>query len=127
MRPDRGRSSPMTLLSSVVLPTPFRPMRQTTSPGPTCKWTSRRIRLSPYATDSCSMVSIGLAVLSQINLNHLGVPLHFRDGALAENLPLVQYRHHPGNLAHERHIVIDHQQRVLAGHRQEQLARPLRL
>src|SRR5438105_5525344 len=109
MRPERGRSSPMTLLSSVVLPTPLRPMRQTTSPGPTCKWTSRRIRLSPYATDSCSIVSIGLAILSQINLDHLGVALHLRDRALAEGLALVQDSHGPGDLPHERHVMIDHQ------------------
>src|SRR5262245_24721447 len=99
MRPDRGRSRPMTLLSSGGLPTPLRPMRQTTSPGPTCRSTSRRIRLSPYATDSCSIVSIGLAVLSQINFDHLGVALHFHDRALTQDLPLVQHRHRPGNLA----------------------------
>src|SRR5439155_9596752 len=75
-RPAVGRSRPMTLLSSVVLPTPLRPIRQTTSPVATSRSTPRTIAVSPYDTDSRSICSIGLAVLPQIHLDHPGVLLH---------------------------------------------------
>src|SRR6266511_503734 len=42
MRPDRTGSRPITALSSVVLPTPLRPMRQTTPPSGTSSDTSHR-------------------------------------------------------------------------------------
>src|SRR5438552_11764138 len=58
IRPDRDRKRPITLLSSVLLPTPLRPIKQTTSPGPTAKSTSRTISVSPYATESFSIASI---------------------------------------------------------------------
>src|ERR1700726_988006 len=89
IRPDRGRNSPMMHLRSVVLPTPLRPIRQTTSPGPTARSTSRTISVSPYATDSCSIRSIRFLVLSEINLDHPGVVLHLVDAPLAQQLALV--------------------------------------
>src|SRR5438093_651830 len=58
IRPDFGRKRPITLLSNVLLPTPLRPIKQTTSPGPTARSTSRTISVSPYATDSFSIASI---------------------------------------------------------------------
>src|SRR5579883_3351441 len=116
MLPARGRSRPMMLLRSVVLPTPLRPIRQTTSPGPISRSTSRRIKVSPYATDRFSMCSIGLAVLSEIDFDHLGVALHLLHGALAENLALVQDGHLHGDLAHEGHVMVDDDQGMLAGH-----------
>src|SRR5207302_3763885 len=119
--PDFGRSRPMMLLSSVVLPTPLRPMRQTTFPCFTSRSTSRRMSVSPYATCSCLMLSIGLPVVSEIYLNHLGIALHFLHGALTERLALVQNGHSAGDLADESHVVVDHHQRMLAGQRQEQL------
>src|SRR2546427_5302111 len=99
MRPARGRSKPMTLLSSVVLPTPLRPIRQTTWDGPISRSTSRRIRLSPYATDSFWMRSIFLfPVLAEIDFDHLGIALHFLHRALAQHLAFVQHGHFHGNL-----------------------------
>src|SRR5579872_4192278 len=126
-RPARGRKRPMTLLSSVVLPTPLRPIRQTNSPGPTSRLTSRRTCVSPYATDRLLTRSMLFAALAQVDLDHARVALHFRHAALAQLPPLVQYRDARGDLAHERHVVVDDQQRVLAGHRQQQLAGTLRL
>src|SRR5439155_24709907 len=58
IRPDRDRKSPITLFSNVLLHTPLRPIKQTTSPGPTSKSTSRTISVSPYATESFSIASI---------------------------------------------------------------------
>src|SRR6202035_2636541 len=50
MRPERAGSSPMIDLSRVVLPTPFRTIRQTMLPSDTSSETSHRTWLSPYAT-----------------------------------------------------------------------------
>jgi hypothetical protein len=45
--PERGGTRPMMLLSVVVLPAPFRPSRQTTSPSATSSERSYRMWLSP--------------------------------------------------------------------------------
>src|SRR5262245_31403244 len=120
MRPERGWSKPMMLLSRVVFPTPLRPMRQTTSPADTCMSTWRRICVSPYDTESCSISSICLAILSQIDFDHFGIALHVANRALAENFTLVQDGYLHGDLPHERHVVVDDQQRVPARHRHQQ-------
>src|SRR5439155_25458550 len=122
MRPARGRNSPMMLLSSVVLPTPLRPIRHTTCPACTSRLTSRRISVSPYDTDRFSICIIDFAILSQIDFDHLGIALYLAHGALAENLALVQHRHRHGNLPDERHVVVDDEQGVFLGHGHEQFA-----
>src|SRR5947209_9132766 len=115
----------MTLLSRVVLPTPLRPIRQTTLPPSTSRSTSRRMSVSPYATCSCLMHNMVLPVLSEVNLNHFWVALHFLNGALAERLALMQNGHGAGNLPDEGHVMVNHQQRVLARHGQQEFARAL--
>ena len=47
IRPERAGKSPMIDFSSVVLPTPLRPMRQTTLPAGTSRATSHSTWLSP--------------------------------------------------------------------------------
>src|SRR6476646_8993187 len=110
--PARGRSSPMPLLSRVVLPTPLRPIRQTSSPARTSRLTSRRISVSPYATDNLFTWSMLVPVLAQVDLDHARVALHLRHAPLAQRLALVQHRDARGDLAHERHVVVDDQERV---------------
>src|SRR3982751_3729557 len=100
-RPDRGRSRPMTLFSSVVLPTPLRPIRQTSSPGRTSRLTSRRMSVSPCDADRFSIRSMFVAALSQVDLDDLRVALHLLHRPLAEDLPLVQHGDAHGDLAHE--------------------------
>src|SRR3954451_2553156 len=112
--PERGRKRPMTLLSSVVLPTPLRPIRQTSSPGRTSRLTPRRTCVSPYATDSVLTWSMLFAALAQIDLDHARVALHLRHAPLAQLAALMQHRDARGDLADERHVVVDDQQRVLA-------------
>src|SRR5208283_1189631 len=109
MRPVRGGSKPMMLFSSVVLPTPLRPIRQTTLPASTSKSMSRRICVSPYDTDSFWISSMGCFVLSEIDFDHLGVVLHLIHGALAKSHALVEDRHGLGDLADERHVMFDDQ------------------
>jgi hypothetical protein len=45
--PERIGSAPITLLSSVVLPTPFRPIKQTHEPSGTSRSTSHSVWLWP--------------------------------------------------------------------------------
>src|SRR5437762_2595545 len=127
--PARGLSRPIMLLSSVLLPTPLRPIRQTSSFGPTSRSMSRRTTDSPYATDQfwiCNSV-IFVPVLTQVDFDHLRVALYLVHRALAQRLAFVQHGHAVRDLADEGHVVIDDDQRVLAGHRQQQLAGSLRL
>src|SRR5229473_6485070 len=112
IRPDRALSSPITLLSSVLLPTPLRPIKQTTSPGPTAKSTSRTISVSPYATESFSIASIGVSILSEVHLDYFGVFLNRFYSTFAEDLALVKDRYGLRDLADESHIVLDDQEGV---------------
>ena len=59
---------------------------------------------------------------SQIDFDHPGVALHVRHRALAENPALVQHRHPVGCLAHEFHIVFNHQHGVFPGQVEQNLA-----
>src|SRR5947209_12259746 len=113
---------PMALLRSVVLPTPFRPIKQTTSPAPTVKSTPRTISGSPYATESCSTRNIGLPILSEIDFDHLVVLLHFPHRTFAKDSDFVKYGDGGGDLPDEGHVVFDDQQGVLSSHGHQQLA-----
>src|SRR5438309_6056892 len=89
--PARGRSRPMTLLSSVVLPTPLRPIRQTSSPGPTSRLTPRRTCVSPYPTDRLFTWSMLAPALPEIDLDHARVALHLGHAPLTQLAALVQH------------------------------------
>src|SRR5581483_5804175 len=58
-RPRRGRISPLIALSTVDLPAPFGPIRQTTSPASTVRSTPRRMSPAPYPATSPSTASSG--------------------------------------------------------------------
>src|ERR1700730_18528093 len=91
MRPARTGSRPMIDLSSVVLPTPLRPIRQTTPPSGTWRETSQSTWLSPYATSRPRISSIGFPAPAQIDLHHPVVLLHLFHGPFAEDAPLVEH------------------------------------
>src|SRR5262245_56073483 len=95
IRPERAGKSPMIVLSSVVFPTPLRPMRQTTPPAGTSRETSQRIWLSPYATlspliSSMGTLGMGVAAAPQVDLHHALVLLHLVHRALAQHAALVK-------------------------------------
>src|SRR5215467_5336695 len=106
IEPDHGVSRPMMLFNSVVLPTPFRPRRHTTCPGGTSRCTSHSTWLSPYDTLRLRIASIDLMPSAQVNLDHTRIALHHVDRALAQDIPLVQYRHPMGCLTHKLHVVL---------------------
>src|SRR5262245_24096343 len=137
MRPERDGRSPMMLLSRVVLPTPLRPMRHTTSPAGTSSETSHRIWLSPYATfrpltssmpASEERLDVGRRPApAEIDFHDPVVLLHLVDRALAEDAALVKHRHRPRDTAHELHVVLDHQNGSILRDRPEKLGRLLGL
>src|SRR3989441_2230802 len=124
-RPLRTGRRPIAVLSSVVFPTPLRPMRQTSSPGPTSRSTPQSTCDWPYATSSPLMDSIGrLAPASEIDLEDARIALDLLYRALAEHRPLMEHRDLAGDLPHEFHVVLDDEDRPVGGDRLEQLPRP---
>src|SRR5215470_15393547 len=108
-RPPRTGKSPITALSSVVLPTPLRPMRQSTSPAETRRSTPHSTCEPPYATSSRSTASIGrLAAAPDVHLEHARVRLHLIHRPLTQHGALVEHGHLAGDLSHELHVVLDH-------------------
>src|SRR5438067_339772 len=127
-RPPRAGKSPIVVLSKVVLPTPLRPMRQTSSPARTSRSTPQSTCDWPYATSRPLMDSIGLlAPPSQIDLEDARVALDLLDRPLAQHGPLMEHRHLTRDLPHELHVVLDDEHRPVRGDRLEQRAGPLRL
>src|SRR5438105_13748564 len=98
MRPPRTGINPMTALSSVVFPTPFRPMRQTTLFAGTVSATLHRTWDSPYAASSPSTVSMGFFPVPEIDLEDARIRLDLIDGPLAQHGALMQHRHLPRDL-----------------------------
>src|SRR5437773_7341789 len=101
MRPPRAGINPITVLSSVVFPTPFRPMRHTTLFAGTVSPTLHRTWDSPYAASSPSTVSMGFLPMPEIDLEDPRIRLDLLDRSLAQHRPLVQHRHLARDLANE--------------------------
>src|SRR5262245_59934581 len=117
----------MMVFRSVVLPTPFRPMRHTTPPAGTSRDTSQSTWLSPYATFRPRTSSIGVAAAPQVDLHHPLVALHLVDRALAQHATLVEHRDGPRDAAHELHVMLDHEHRTILRDAFEEAARLLGL
>src|SRR6185369_208157 len=127
-RPPRTGKSPIVVLSRVVLPTPLRPIRQTSSPARTSRSTPQSTCDWPYATSRPLMDSIGpFALAPQVHLEDARIVLDLLDRALAQHRPLVEHRHRARDLPHELHVVLDDEHRAVRGDRLQQLARPLGL
>src|SRR5712692_1148163 len=111
--PARTGIKPITALSSVVLPTPFRPMRHTTLFAGTVRSTLHRTWDSPYATSSPSTVSMLFLPMTQIDLEHARIRLDLLDRTLAEHGALMHHRHLACDLADELHVVLDDEHRAI--------------
>src|SRR5688500_17882541 len=110
MRPVRAGRSPMMVLSRVVFPTPFRPMRQTTPPAGTARETSQSTWLSPYATLRPVMSSMGgIPAPAEIDFQHPVVLLDLVHRPFAEDAALMKHGHRAGDAPHELHVVLDDQ------------------
>src|SRR5262245_26513170 len=123
IEPERAGRSPMMPFRSVVLPTPFRPMRHTTPPAGTSRDTSQSTWLSPYATFRSRISSIGVAAPPEVDFHHPLVALHLVDRALAQHAALVEHRDGPRDASNELHVVLDHEHRPILRDTLEQVAR----
>ena len=117
------------VLSSVVLPTPLRPIRQTSSPGP---------HLEVDAPEHLGLAVGGvepangqhrrrLAPPPEVDLEDPRVALDLLHRPLAEDRALVEHGHLAGDLPDELHVVLDDQHRSVGRDRLEQLAGARRL
>src|SRR5439155_6718366 len=114
--PSRLSTMPMTDLSVVVLPTPLRPSRVTSSPRPISKPTPCRICDSPYQACSPSTLSNASTMAgSDIGLDHGGIPGHRGVGPLGQDLAARQHRDGVGEVGDHGHVVLDHQHGAVLG------------
>src|SRR5271165_377437 len=112
--PAQTRSCPIRQRINVDLPTPLRPMTATISPTRTFKSIPCRIGELPYPVRrpvSSSSVSDGIVANAEIDRLHVFVGGDLVDRAFGEQLAEMQDGHLFGNLAHKRHVVLDHQDR----------------
>src|SRR5229473_2866325 len=123
MRPERGRSRPLSVERSVVLPAPFDPTSATISPARISRSTSHSTWTSPYATFSFSVrrrtPSVGMrarlrVLLAEVRLDHRRVDRDLGGRALRDFAPVVE---DDDTLAHaddHLHHVLDDDERDAA-------------
>src|SRR5215217_3780334 len=108
---------PLIVFSSVVLPAPFGPTTETTSPSYRAKSMPFNICVRPYpdsiaATSSSIPDLIVLSRTAKIRLLHSSIRLNLRRGALEKQLALVEDEDVIRQCHHEIHVVLndDHHQ-----------------
>src|SRR3984957_6904680 len=74
--PARGRSNPLTHLSTVDFPAPFGPIRQVTWPFPTLSETPFKISPAPYPATTSLSNSSGDELCSEVSVAVMAAPLH---------------------------------------------------
>src|SRR4051812_49124644 len=102
-------STPMTVLSRVVLPTPLRPITHIRRPSPTSRETPKSTRALPYPASSPSTDSIlgPLTRSSQVDLLHPGIRADLLHRPLHQHLALVEDGDLRGVAPQEVHVVLD--------------------
>src|SRR5688572_5049694 len=110
-RPRAGASRPTIDLSSVDLPAPLAPSRQTNSPSRTSSDTPRRASTAPYRVTTSLTSSMCLDVLSEVDLHHGRVGLHLGRRALRDFLAIVEHHHAVGHAHDQPHVVLDDEHR----------------
>src|SRR3972149_629590 len=111
----RGGITPVMPRSSVVLPAPLAPTRQTISPRSTCRSTSHSTWTRPYPARRRSTRSrtrsagpIGL-ILTQVGFDHRRIVRYCLEGAFRDLAAEVQHGHPLGEVADAAHHVVDEQ------------------
>src|SRR5262245_28728346 len=101
--------TPLSALSSVLLPDPLPPSRATTEPSRTENETSRSTSVTPYQTLRCCTSSIDL--LSQISLDHRRILANLLWSSLSDLLTRVEHHDAIGNSHDQTDHVLDHDER----------------
>src|SRR6266576_1453320 len=111
--PRRGRMSPEIVRSSVDLPAPFGPIRQTKSPASTSRSTPRRMSPpDPYpATSRSHWTSTSV---SEVGIEDGGIGAHLGRRPARDHPTAVQHNHRLAQLHDKAHVVLDDQKRHAA-------------
>src|SRR5262249_13248493 len=111
MAPRHGFRKPMAVFISVVLPMPFLPSSATASPLRTSSDTPNKIGVAPYPAWTSRMRNISVITAAEIRFDHARVAANGRGRALGDLLAEVQHGHAVRDTHHDRHVVLDQQQR----------------
>src|SRR4051794_39226680 len=122
MRPAAGRTNPLMVRSSVVLPAPLAPRTAVIVRSSTCSDTPSSARTAPYVVTTSSTESIadlprrhlggvGVDVLAEIGLEHRGVVSNLGGRAGRDDAAEVEDDDPVAHLHHEVHVVLHEQDR----------------
>src|SRR5579871_1627887 len=119
--PRCGRSNPLMVLSVVLFPAPFAPIRVTISPSCTSRDTPRSAWMAPYETcrpsSSRSAMDVvggeaGLGVARpQVRLDDARIALDGRRGAFGDCDAVVEHRHAVRDEHDDPHLMLDQHDR----------------
>src|SRR6516225_1067287 len=107
-------------LSVVVLPAPFAPIKQTSSPCSTPRSMPLTAWMPPYATcrrfnsssgrpDTRSSFQIERHLTAEIGGDDLGIILHFCRRTFGDLAAVVEHQHTVAHAHHQLHVVLDQQ------------------
>src|SRR5215216_50856 len=107
--PAIGRTSPISVLSNVVLPDPFPPNSATIDRVGTWNETSRRTSVIPYATLRCLMSST--EVLSKVSLDDTAIVTYRERSSIRNSPPRTEHRHLIADIHHQSNGMLDENER----------------
>src|SRR5579884_170178 len=115
--PPVGRTSPLIVRSSEVLPAPFAPRTAVTEPAGTCSETPSTARTGPYSVTRFSTASITsplarggsdrLSGLAEVGVEDVRVLADLGRGAAGDDSAEVQHHHPVTHGGDQIHVVID--------------------
>src|SRR5258706_7298530 len=112
--PTEARHKPMIVRRQVVFPAPFRPSSMVSEFGATLKSTPCRMWYCPMCVWTAVSSNRSGTSDAQIGFLHDRHGNHFRWCAFGDELPLVQHHDAIGERAHDIHLVLDEQHRLVA-------------
>src|SRR5438094_3555346 len=112
---------PMIVARSVVLPTPLRPSTASEPRSGTASATSSRMTVSPYPALRPARRNASGMRFTQVNIAHAPIASDLVGRAFDQHLPLHQHGDPAREAEHEVHVVLDDQDRDVAGQRGEHL------
>src|SRR5712675_2115874 len=115
MFPLSVRRSPEIDFTNVDFPAPLAPNRVTISPRSSARSTSCKTRLCPYPTETDVSSRRGMVPASQIGLDHAAVLLNLTRRSRGNDGARIYHDHMIGHIHHQRHIVLDDQNRNAKG------------
>src|SRR5580765_4085014 len=103
-----GVVCPITVASSVLLPTPFRPMTLMQSPRSRARLTSSSTTVSPYPAMTCrSSSALAMGGLPEVDRSHVGIGPDLAWASAGEHRSVHQHGDLRSESEHEGHVVID--------------------